>query len=195
MKKRLLVIAAVFSMLCLVSPAWAAYLDLQTSVDPESLNAGDTFLMEIYLVGETGDSAVNLSYAFQINFDDTELAVHSTTPLSAAEALPVGFLDITALSTTGNAVIGYDGFSFGSASLTAPIYYGNIEFDVLNPIADGSDDFRVHYVTGAGITIDGNIMQPTSIGRDIGSAVPIPAAAILLGSGLLSLIGINRRRS
>ena len=191
-KSRILLVISFFFFIC--PPAWAAYLDLQTSVDYSTLTTGDTFLLNIYLVGEEGDSSVSGSYAFQIDFDDSELSLHATDPLSATEDFPAGFMDIKTLTFSGNSVTGFDGFSFGSAALSAPIYYGCIEFDVLSPIADGNDDFWVTYVTGAGITIDGNIMQPASIGSDIGSAVPIPGAVLLFGSGLLPLAGIAIRK-
>lgn len=177
-------------------PAWAAYIELQTDTDPGLLSTGDTFGIDIYLYGEAGDDVINGSYRFDIGFDSAELALHSLSPLSATEVLPNGFTDITPLSFNSmeNTVEWFDGFSFGSVSLSSPIYYGNIEFDVLNPIADGNDDFWVTYVTGAGITIDMVIEQPSSIGTDI-SAVPIPGALVLLGSGLLGFAGIRRRRS
>ncbi|MDY6952767.1 MAG: hypothetical protein SWE60_14745 [Thermodesulfobacteriota bacterium] len=195
MRNKLIVSLVAIFVLCAGHPAWAAYLDLQADVDPITLNARDIFSIDIYLVGETGDNVVDLSYRFDIGFDSTELALHSVLPLSATEALPTGFIDITPLSfnATANTVEWFDGFSFGSASLSSPIYYGSIEFDVLNPVTDGNDDYWVTYVTGAGITIDGNISQPISVGADV-TAVPTPAAFWLLGSGLLGLIGVRRHR-
>jgi hypothetical protein len=195
MRNKLIVLLVVMFVLCAGHPAWAAYLDLQTSVDPTTLSAGDTFSIDIYLFGETGDNVLNGSYRFDIGFDSAELALHSVSPLSATESLPTSFIDITPLSfnAAANTVEWFDGFSFGSYSLSSPAYYGNIELDVLNPLADGNADFWVVYVTGAGITIDMTITQPNSIGADI-AAVPIPGAFWLLGSGLLGLIGVCRHR-
>jgi hypothetical protein len=196
MRNKLFTLITVMFLLIASQPAWAAYIELQTDTDPALLGVGDTFGIDIYLYGEAGDGVINGSYRFDIGFDSAELALHALSPLSATEVLPSGFTDIKPLSfnSTENTVEWFDGFSFGSVSLSSPIYYGNIEFDVLNPIADGSDDFWVTYVTGAGITIDMVIEQPSSIGTDI-SAVPIPGALVLLGSGLLGFAGIRRRRS
>ena len=57
--------------------------------------------------------------------------------------------------------------------------------------AGGGDMLKAVYVTGAGITIDSVIEHPSSVGPDL-AQVPIPGALWLMGSGLLSLIGIRR---
>jgi hypothetical protein len=188
-------LAALLLLIGMIGSASAAYVDIRPNLpDPYLVNPGDPFSIEVWLVGEVGDDAVNLSYRFDIGFDPDELALQSIDPISAVEAWPnEGFSNIKDLSFNAgaNTVEWFDGWSFGSESLAEPIYYGSIDFTVLTPIGDGLDDLWVVYVTGAGITIDSVIERPGSVGPDL-AQVPIPAAAWLLGSGLLGLIGIRR---
>ena len=168
--KRPFTIFAVFSLIMAIAClAPAAYIDIRPN-GPIAVDPGDPFSVGVWLVGEEGDDAINLSYKFDIGFDPDELQLKSIDPISAVEALPnESFTNIKDLSFNAdtNTVDWFDGYSFGSESLAEPIYYGSIDFTVLTPVDDGLDDVWVVYITGAGITIDSVIEHPSSVGPSV----------------------------
>lgn len=204
MKKFFTIFVSLLLVMGAVNLASAAYVDIRPNQpDPYSVSPGDPFSVEIWLTGDGGSSSeVLTNYAFDICFDSTELEY-----VSATETWAPGYMDIAPLyynydeerldkvpGYTAPAVENVDGFTFGSLTLTYPVYMGSIDFTVLTPLFDGVDDVRVGYHSiGQGVTVDAVITFPDSIGPDL-AQVPIPAAAWLLGSGLLGLIGVRRYR-
>jgi hypothetical protein len=203
--KKLITFLAVFVLVMgAVGSATAAYIDIRPNTsNPYIVNPGDPFSVDIYLSGDGGSSSEVLkNYAFDICFDSAELQY-----VNATETWLPGYMDIAPLYYNENeerpdAVLGYtapavenfDGFSFSSVVLDSPIYVGTIDFLVLTPLFDGIDDVKSGYHSfGQGIVIDNVIVFPGSVGPDL-APVPVPGAVWLLGSGLLGLAGIRRRK-
>ena len=196
MKKLFTILVSLLLVTVAVNLASAAYLDIvPNQPDPYLVSPGDPFHVDIYLTGDASEN-IALSYQFDIAFDTNELALQCDNPLSAAEFWPAGFMDVKPLSFnfSNDHIEFFDGMTFGAGvTLANPILLGSIDFTILTPVFDGLDDVEVFYKTGSGITINRAIIQVPSKGPDL-SPVPIPAAAWLLGSGFLGLIGIRRYR-
>jgi hypothetical protein len=197
MKKLQTIFVAFLLVMGAVNLTSAAYLDIvPNQPDPLIVNPGDPFHVDIYLTGNASE-ILNGAYQFDIAFDTNELALLSDNPLSATEFWPPGWIDVKPLSfnPSNNHVEFFDGFHFTPyVPLANPILLGSIDFTILTPVFDGLDDVEVFYKTGSGFTINGAIIQVPSEGPDL-APVPIPAAAWLLGSGLLGLIGVRRYRT
>jgi hypothetical protein len=90
-----------------------------------------------------------------------------------------------------------NGWNFGSFSgLTGTGTIGTLNFQV-DPLASiGASDniaMSVSTTSGGWFDTDGNGITPTLNGATV-NVVPIPGAIWLLGSGLIGLVGLNRRR-
>jgi hypothetical protein len=199
MLKLLVVLAVVvFS----VSTASAALFEFRPAGDvtvaegqPWEVVAGQEIDVELWLTG-TETFGISDLYA---TWDTAELAFSGGT-ISAA---PTGYSSrLNSIATNGVDKI----WGFGLSSDTGGIGPGygeykvaDLIFTVLDPVSpfDTIEDFNMVWDGSTQyIAIDGGFPSFGPIADaapDVG-AVPIPGAVILLGSGLLGLIGIRRRK-
>jgi hypothetical protein len=188
----------ILMLLFTASFASAAYLDiLPNTPDPIIVNPGDPFHVDIYLVGT---AAENLNtYSFDIRWDPGELVLQSVTPLSATEIKAPGFFDLAPVFgfDGSSTLINYDGFSLtGGLNLGGgPYPLGSIDFNVVSPLFDGSDDVFVTYRTGQGFGIGASTLQISSNGPDLGpTPVPLPSAILLMAPMVLGAFGLRRKK-
>ena len=202
MKKiMMLMLTIAMALMLSVSTASAWFVSIEP-LDCTLVNDGDTFYADIFFNPDAVGNEL-LSYDFAIGYDATELTFVNATNTPPAPL--IAFMGSPYWDEEGGEqlVVNWPGGSFtGPAFLTEKTQIGNIEF-LAHPdmYCDGElDVWFADYGVAAevfkvdGIEVDilatsGHILQ----GPDV-TAVPIPGAALLLGSGLLGLVGIGRRK-
>lgn len=193
---RILILAAWMGGMAFLPTAHAAYF----SVTPAgSYDALSTPLSSIgYFVFfnlEAGENYSFISWDIGMEYDTSELGDWSANYVfgGTIEETSPGMLENIHLSPTPSTDVTFA--SEGSYLMAWLI------FDILNPIQpfDGQPDFSVVSQVGDLFfgfgTSDFQILQfEGAAGADVGSPVPIPGAVWLLGSGLLGLIGLKRKK-
>ncbi|OEU82396.1 MAG: hypothetical protein BA865_02495 [Desulfobacterales bacterium S5133MH4] len=204
MKKLFTCLIGVLLLLVTAGSSSAAHIEIVPNQPPGTvLNPGDPFSVQIQLFAD--GSEILTIYAFDVCFDSTELeyvGAAEAWPQAPFEGTTTMFLDVAPLSYVApDTVMYFDGFPYpygseGKAlSPTTPIVFGTIDFTVVTPVKDGANDVEVCYGLGAdGFRINDVFVKLDTNGPDV-APVPIPAAAWLLGSGLLGLIGVRRYRT
>lgn len=151
------------------------------------------------------DTPIELgNYEFTFSYDDAELAYNSYT-----HNLFPGFMEFAGAAQGENGTVSnFMGFAFmGNATVDAGDYtLGTFTFDVTNSVLDETTDFNFLYSDNMfTFWVDGEpynseaLIQSVADSHftDIGSAaaVPIPGAVWLLGSGIVSMVCVRRRKS
>jgi hypothetical protein len=196
MKKLLILITITMAFVFSASTAGAWYISVDPLGDVE-LAPNDPFTAEIVFHADAGGNTLN-SYGFAIGFDSAELSYtgHTHTP-------PAGVFELfgpsfyRAPDMIDNFAVG--AFS-GGAAMSGDTVLATASFTATTGIIwDDFDDVFITLSGGAATfmvdMIEVDILGTSFLqqGPDVGQ-VPIPGAVILLGSGLLGLIGIRRRR-
>jgi len=181
-----------------------AYGDQDTSDIVAS--PGDQVMYQLWFNPDPEGTLVHTAFVWRLDYDEDELEFdldHSTTYrigepyewwMAPLKEDPAGF--VTAGATT---------FSPGT-TLYEPFLMADLAFTVINPIDDDQSDLAIVQTQHDGFYINGQTQDDfvnfveiaanhhQSDGADV-APVPIPAAVWLLGSGLLGLIGIRRKRA
>jgi len=163
---------------------------------------GDQVMYQLWFNPDPEGTQFKIAYTWRLDFDENELEFdldHSTIyPIEGWWMSPLKE-DPTGFVTSGALTMG-DGTTFSE-----PFLMADLAFTVINPIDDDESDLiydcTVH-PTGDGYYINGERVTAQDIvayhhltdGADV-APVPIPAAVWLLGSGLLGLVGIRRKRA
>ena len=199
MIKKMLAILVVMAMAMVVNvPGASAWFF-------ELRDLADDHTAELYFDPE-GTTLILESYTLGFEFDEIEMEYVSYTnnapsPLTPDNMGPVDYYNNPYGSGTSFLFNFNASSTTGEATVTDRFLLGTFEFTVDSTIIDGLNDMRFTRLDGTDdkARIDGvyytQIDDPEHFvdGPNL-SNVPIPSAALLLGSGLLGLIGIGRRK-
>ena len=205
-------IVSCFMLIGTQTQGWSAIIEIipdntQITTNGETYHpTGGTVSFDV-IIKATEDNEDKLhNYWFDIWYDASELTV-----TSAENTMPNGWFPmdkVTADTSEVPYIKNIEGFVFFNSVPLRPdgVNVAHFEFETHNLQNDGNPDISVYYrhnpdgsLKDMGMTIlldDGSqkVLMPESIGPDV-APVPIPAAVWLLGSGLLGLIGIRRKRA
>ena len=157
---------------------------------------GEDITFSVDFTGDDGGNEFGAAYRFDLGFDTAELAFVSYEGWADA---PAGWVTFGGPYTDRpGEVYDFNGYTFDALPTIESATLATVTFEVLDGLErDGVAD--VWFIQRYGLTdicYDGLCHSVESItghqGADV-SAVPIPGAIWLLGSGLLGLIGLRRR--
>ncbi len=185
----------------------AAYVDLRPNgiamtSNGQSYDPGDNNLtLEVWIMPTAGDETLD-GWAFDIVYDHSETLVYDRT--QSTNILPTGWFTISypqnVIKNMSPYVQNLEGFTFGETITFTPsgVHVADLYFTFNRGslASDGVADFAVYYRPGQGLALNGSFdaFTPGSIGPDL-AAVPLPATVYLLGSGIIGLLGLRRRKT
>lgn len=153
-------------------------------------------------VGGTEFSVATSGGGFKLSYDDTVFDLVGTPTFAAS--LPV-ILGPSTINTGTSAGVGFIDVQFSVCSIGLPCTGVSGTFSILENVAlkldpafIGTRPVDLALLTGASwrtTTFALLSPQPTPVGATVNvSAVPVPAAVWLFGSGVIGLVGVARRR-
>jgi hypothetical protein len=159
---------------------------------------------DLSFLSDDGPVAIQ-SFSLGFGYDESELSLDSFVFNVPAGYISLGSVD----NTTSGEITDLSALTF-SGSISPGTLLATFTFDLISPsqVQDGMYDF---YFMNWGDTAAGNFGATTTeilsmddllqagnltygANVDKGSAVPLPSALLLLGSGLLGLVGIRRKK-
>ncbi|MBI4775464.1 MAG: hypothetical protein HY788_15045 [Deltaproteobacteria bacterium] len=199
---RILAVLFFLSMSVFLPRADAAFLSVSPTGSFDAVAAGATSItFDVFFNVEGAESFTFISWDIGMVYDTTELGGWTASNVVAGDVTagpPAGSLNHIFFSFNPATDVTFAAAgAYLLASLTfdivAPVQFfdGLADFSVLSQIGDQfdgftDDQFTFYQFAGAN---GADVGTP-----DVGAPVPIPGAIWLLGSGLVGLIGMGRRR-
>ena len=175
------------------------YWDLNPTGTFGPVDVGDSITLGIDLVNDSENAIIVASYSFSLSYDSTELDYLNTYINTPTEPLIADFFG-PAIDTPPDKVVNFNAAAISGGFLLDPGASTRVvtfDFQVVAAMTwDGFSDIDL-YDRPSGM--DGIIIDDvfTTIGArsgpDVG-LVPIPGTLLLLGSGVLGLMGIKRKK-
>ncbi len=217
MKKSVLMTTAIFSMLLMVFAAASTAMAAVTIYTDETAFAqvlGAYYLEDFSNFSETGEEGpesidMESSNGFSYTIKSSSWLYHSSSSLYYCDGAVAVYNDTDNLIVefTGNSVTAFGG-NFWLTDIDVNNQTDNVTVEI--SFADGSSysyliesatvDTFIGFTSSASIssfsvTYNSRDYYPTMDNLYVGSAVPVPAAVWLMGSGLLALAGIRRKKA
>jgi hypothetical protein len=192
------------ALICTILLAPAVYASPTVGITPNSTiyaESGDQLAFDLYLTNNDDISYSLMMYALSLQLDTTELSYvswnYSSTNFNAPSTL-------YGVDSGAGTIYGINAHQLGYATYSllpdTQLYLGTLTVDVLTALEDDNWDISLYY-RSTGVNegfyftagLSGKQLLSQSSGPDVASAVPIPGAVWLLGSGLLGLVSLRRR--
>lgn len=194
----ILTIAIALMLSVSTASAWSVSVEPLGCINPVA--DGDTFFADVFFNPDEGGNLLQ-SYGFSIGYDTNELEWVSTNAGSQNTPPPPLFSlgDPFLRNGVAGMIEGWNGASLTSgALLTEKTGLAHIEF-VAHPDMGCDGELDVWMMGGSATAFlvdditsqwgDFNLVEGPSV-----AAVPIPGTVLILGSGLLSIFGIRRKK-
>lgn len=190
MKKAILTITLIAGMLLASGTAGAVYMEIGQLANPSEFG--------VFITNDGTDTFEVFEFQFHLDFDDTELSLVST---SGTSLFPASWTFYNQSDSNlwwyawENPPADTPGVNSQQILSGESWMVASLEFSIDNPIIDGQSDLWFDTSFTGEPQINFNQVQFYNSSDVPPSAVPLPGAIWLLGSGMIGLIGYRKRKN